>query len=165
MSEDWRRHPRLIDYEVSTLGRVRRLTAKRGTYSGRLKRPTLSTTGYLVVNLDGKPRKVHALVLETFIGPRPPKCDACHNDGVRTNNVLVNLRWASRSENMADARAHGTLTEGAKHGHAKLTAEDVAWIRFHASAGVLQKDIATRYKITRGHVSEIVNYKTWMCEP
>jgi hypothetical protein len=165
MKEDWRQHPRFVDYEVSTLGRVRRLTAKSGTYKGRLKAPSTSTTGYAVISIEGKPRKVHTLVLETFVGPRPKGCDACHKDGSRTNSKLSNLRWATRAKNMADARRHGTLTEGAKHGHAKLTAAAVAEIRFLASTGVLQKTLAKRFKVTSGHVSEIVNRKTWMCEP
>ncbi len=161
MKEDWRRHPRFTDYEVSTLGRVRRLTASKGTYRGRLKKPSLGTTGYLVISIEGKPRKVHVLVLETFVGKRPKRCDACHNDGHRFRNALVNLRWASRTENMADARKHGTLPQGESHGHAKLTEGEVLSIRMHAATGVLQKDLAKVFGVTPSHVSEIVNHKTW----
>lgn len=161
-SETWKHHPVFLNYEVSTLGRVRRLTASKGTYRGRLKKPSISGTGYAIVNIERKPRKVHALVLETFIGPRPAGCDACHNDGSRLNSTLLNLRWASRIENMADARKHGTLSQGESHGCAKLTEADVYGIRLDASTGVLQKDLAAFYKVSCGHISEIVNRKTWM---
>lgn len=161
VKEDWRQHPRFVSYEVSTLGRVRRLTASKGTYKGRLKRPSVSTTGYAIVSIEGKPRKVHVLVLETFVGPRPKGCDACHNDGSRLNSALLNLRWAPRTENMADARKHGTLAQGESHGLAKLTAADVIEIRKLAASGVLQKVLALCFAVTPGHVSEIVNRKTW----
>lgn len=113
-SETWRRHPVFVDYDVSDQGRVRRAIPAKGAQVGRVKAASLSTTGYLTVNLDAKPRKVHVLVLETFVGPRPPKHDGCHNDGDRQNNALENLRWATRKENMADAITHGTAQRGAE---------------------------------------------------
>lgn len=115
MSEEaWARHPTYVDYDISTLGRVRRATPKKGTRVGHILSPRPNDTGYLTVVIGNKPRKVHALVLETFVGPRPLKHDGCHNDGDRTNNALPNLRWATRAENMADARAHGTYQVGRK---------------------------------------------------
>src|SRR5687767_12860617 len=112
--ENWLTHPVFVDYEVSDLGAVRRRTAKGGTRAGRMKQPSLTKNGYLTVNIERKPRKVHALVLECFVGPRPEKHDACHNDGTRTNNVLSNLRWATRKENMRDAVGHGTAQSSAE---------------------------------------------------
>lgn len=161
MTEDWKVHPVLFEYEVSTLGRIRRAVPGKGTHKGRMKVPTLSTTGYLTVNIAWKPRKVHALVLETFVSLRPEKHDGCHIDGDRTNNALSNLRWATRAENMAGARKHGTLCQGETHGLAKLKATDVTSIRLLALSGVKLKVLAKMYGVTPGHVSEIVSRKTW----
>jgi hypothetical protein len=161
IDELWQVHPVFLDYEVSTLGRVRRATAKKGTRIGRMKVPSLGTTGYLTVNVDRKPRKVHVLVLETFVGFRPHKHDGLHIDGNKTNNRLSNLRWGTRKENMADARAHGTLRQGEQHGRSKLTEVQVLCIRAMAASGTLLKDIAPLYGVSRGHISEIVARKTW----
>ena len=71
--------------------------------------------GYRMVFLKGEfhdsPTRmvhIHRLVLEAFVGPCPAKMEACHNDGVRLNNRLSNLRWDTRSANVKDAYRHGT---------------------------------------------------------
>lgn len=55
-------------------------------------------------------KHIHRLVLETFVGPCPRGMECCHNDGVRTNNNLSNLRWDTRKANSQDATKHGTAT-------------------------------------------------------
>lgn len=53
-------------------------------------------------------RKIHHLVLEAFVGPRPDGLETCHNDGVPANNWLTNLRWDTKPNNAKDRRVHGT---------------------------------------------------------
>lgn len=53
-------------------------------------------------------RTVHTLVLEAFVGPRPPGMEGCHWDNDRANNWLANLRWDTKSANMLDQVRHGT---------------------------------------------------------
>jgi len=112
-------------YEVSSLGRVRSV-ARTVTRSGhpfrvaaRVLKPWTMKGGYPAVTLrsDGKSwsRAVHALVLQSFVSPRPDGMDACHEDGDPLNNVVTNLRWDTRSGNMQDALRHGT------HNHASKT--------------------------------------------
>lgn len=66
-------------------------------------------------------RRVHQLVLEVFVGPRPDGYHGCHNDGDNANNRLTNLRWDTASENNFDLVRHGTHWNGkkqfCKHGH------------------------------------------------
>ena len=158
MKEIWRLHPKFVDYEVSTRGRIRRATPAKGTIVGRLKEPSLGTTGYLVVNIEGKPRKVHSMVIETFVGPRPAGSDACHRNGRRTDNRIENLYWGSRTQNMRDARAHGTDPRCDRHGGSKLTWPQVLQIRSRHAAGELQRDLAAEFDVTRGHVSYLINH-------
>jgi len=89
----------------------------RGGRSWRLRGKTLKLVkhreGYRCVTLyrnDGKPTKVlvHHLVLEAFVGPRPPGKEGCHWDNNRANNYIENLRWGTRSDNMQDSVRHGT---------------------------------------------------------
>ncbi len=66
------------------------------------------STGYLTVSLfrdDGSRRTklVHHVVLEAFIGPRQPDCEACHYpDKDKSNNALCNLRWGTHADNGQD---------------------------------------------------------------
>lgn len=40
---------------------------------------------------------------------------ACHGNGIRSDNRLSNLRWDSASANSLDKRAHGTMASGDRH--------------------------------------------------
>ncbi len=54
-------------------------------------------------------RKVHCLILETWVGPRPSGMVACHNDGNPGNNHIDNLRWDTQKANAEDAKKHGRI--------------------------------------------------------
>jgi hypothetical protein len=121
VSEEWRPvYGYEGHYEVSSLGRVRSVDrtvagphdGARWRLRGKLMRPTPWRKGYLGINLskDGKQRRfqVHRLVLEAFVGPCPEGQQACHNNNVRSDNCLVNLRWDTLSANMRDKAIHGT---------------------------------------------------------
>jgi hypothetical protein len=56
----------------------------------------------------GVTRSVHHLVLELFVGPRPPGMECRHLDGNPQNNHRSNLAWGTSKENVADQYLHGT---------------------------------------------------------
>lgn len=95
-------------YEVSDLGRARSWHKPAGKL---LKIIPADGDGHLGITLygAGRPRKryIHNLILEAFIGPRPPELVGCHNDGNPANNILSNLRWDTKSSNSRDAVVHG----------------------------------------------------------
>jgi hypothetical protein len=110
-------------------------------------------------------RRVHRLVLETFVGPCPECMECCHNNGNPSDNRLENLRWDTHSANARDAVKHGTAVWvqqcGEKHPKAKLTEEEVRWIDYQCRAGVPYKDIAWAYNTSEGNVSRIAQHKRW----
>jgi len=105
-------------YEVSDLGRVRSVDRDVAYPGGRMQRhrgrvlsPKRTDEGRKYVNLSrqGKARlyKVALLVLEAFVGPRPPGTFGCHSDGDASNDRVTNLRWDTPSANNYDRIAHG----------------------------------------------------------
>lgn len=67
-------------------------------------------------------KKVHRLVLESFVGPCPQEMEALHRDGNKINCRLDNLHWGSRSQNCVDRVRHGVHNQARKtacpRGHA-----------------------------------------------
>jgi hypothetical protein len=107
------------DYEVSDRGRVRSLdrVVQRSSSPQRRRGQMIKrclSHGYPVVNLAGQTRQIHVLMLEAFVGPRPSDMYGCHNDDVRTNNVLSNLRWGTPTSNSHDKRVHGNEFNASK---------------------------------------------------
>lgn len=154
---EWRPCAGYPDYEISEHGAVRRISS-HARWGCREKTPWLRN-GYIFVKMPGnKSEKVHRLVAFSFIGAPPsPKHEVAHGDGTRTNNHFTNLRWATRSENMKDAVAHGT-----RRGPHKLQRHQVEALRARAAAGVSQRRLASEFGISQPHVSGILSGKFWI---
>ena len=140
---EYRSHADFTGYRIGDDGSVwTEWTFKGGGYAGtpewylsgcwRQLKPDIDKRGRSRVYLRSAEREythkfVHVLVLEAFIGPRPPKYQACHNNGDTTDNRLQNLRWDTVSNNHMDKHRHGTMQIGSKHSKAKLT-ETQVWL-------------------------------------
>ncbi len=141
-------------YEVSNDGRVRSSVGLRP----RILKPGV-VGGYLRVSL-GRDRGeyVHRLVLQVFVGECPEGEQACHNNGKKTANRLLNLRWDTPVGNYADKRKHGTHLEGADAPWATLTAASVRSILRSRRA---HSDLASRYGVGRSTISKIKRGERW----
>ncbi len=120
-------------------------------------------TKYQTIVLRGKKtRLAHSLVLQAFTGPCPPKLEACHNDGNRSNNAAANLRWDTKSSNQADRITHGTDNSGERNPWAKLTDDVVrALRREYVPRKVTFQKLADKYGITKGNVIHVIKRHTW----
>ena len=88
-------HPR---YRVSTLGRVKCLSWGK-TGKERICKLSVDGNGYLKVEIDRVTKKVHRLVIESFI-PNPEKKPCVdHINTIKTDNRVENLRWCTHKEN------------------------------------------------------------------
>lgn len=131
-------------------------------------KPILTSAGYYVVCL-GKTCEarvatlpIHRLVLEAFIGPRPPGMECRHKDGVRTNNRLDNLAWGTHQENEDDKKLHGSRPRGSHSKCAKVTEDDVAeMLRMHHEKGMTKSAIARHFGLHHSTVMDIISRKNW----
>lgn len=166
MDEIWKPAPNAPDYEVSSLGRVRRVTNRTSGKAGAVLRLQSLPAGYRFVVLttaSGKRQNLYVsrLICEAFHGAPPsPHHHAAHGDGDRSNNAAGNLRWATPVENAADKRRHGTHRTGEACHAARLTAAKVREVLMWAPF-VSARAIARVYRVSDATVRDIIHGRTW----
>lgn len=163
MNETWKP---VLDYEgiyeVSDLGRVRRVRGGKGAKVGALLRPT-PFGRYLVVRLSDLPgkrktvtRNVHELVLEAFRGVRPVAGQECrHLNDLPRDNRLPNLEWGTKSENALDRSRNGC--------HGKPLDRHKARVICHLAlrARLSQRTIGRWFGVSAVVVSHVKRGKLW----
>ena len=94
-------------YQVSNMGRVRRLTFVNNVVQKEkvhIVRPTDNGRGYFVIGLktNGKRKSkyVHRLVAEAFCENPEGKTCVNHKDYDKHNNMACNLEWCTQKENV-----------------------------------------------------------------
>ena len=113
-------------YEVSNLGRVRRIESfvngKAGSkrkVSGKILKPRTYRNGYLYVTLckNGVVRNflLHRLVATAFLPKSDKKFQVNHLDENKLNNTVENLEWCTQKENIN----YGTRTKRASEKRSK----------------------------------------------
>lgn len=112
--------------------------------------------------LSGRETSAPFAICTIAHGPRPSKNhETAHSCG-KGHEGCVNprhLRWATRVENEADKRKHGTLRKGTLINTSKLNEADVVAIRQSAnSTGV---EMAKQYGVSTAAISAIRTRKSW----
>lgn len=159
---EWRVIPSFPAYLISVDGLV------YSTLTNKIKSTYLANR-YVCCGFqkDGKAKtkKVHHLVAEAFLGPRPKGMFVCHIDGNVLNNKASNLRYGTPKSNTADMKSHGTAPLGSKHGSAKVTEDDVRYIRSHYKRESYCKsnvrELAAKFGISRTQVHDIIAKRVW----
>lgn len=120
-------------YQISNFGRVKSFC--RGTC--KILKPNF-VAGYLrfelSMNNERKCFLAHRLVAETFIPNNEEKKQVNHIDGHKFNNYVDNLEWVTSSENAQHAYDIQLKKSGVERATAKLTTEQVIYIRDNPDA-------------------------------
>jgi len=133
-------------------------------------KPSIDLNGYpsccLSIKNFHKSIRVHTMVLDAFVGPRPVEKECRHLDGNRQNNRLENIRWGTMTDNQRDRARHGTVTRmcGEKNGFAKLTWPLVAQIRNEYRKnvrGFTTPALAKKFHVSYSAIWYVIKRKTW----
>lgn len=128
--------------------------------------------GYLAVSLwdsskrGSKKRKtflVHRLVAETFIPNIENKPTVNHKDGIKTNNAVDNLEWATWGEQEIHSFANGLnyARKGEDANRAQLTWDNVHYIRTHYPNESVAR-LSAKFNITKECVYAILYNYNWV---
>jgi len=152
-AEIWKSIEGASDYEISSHGYVR-------WTDGRIKKPTISRAGVLVVNLYGngstKVRAVHSLVADAFLGPRPAGHMVSFKDSDSMNVDAENLTYVPLS-----LRQPRRPSERGKYLVGKLTRYQADEIRKRALAGESTLSLAEQFGVSSALVSNIKHGRKW----
>ncbi len=95
MQETWKDIPGYDGYyQASDLGQIR-------NKHGKIFK-SCDARGYRIVTLNGVSKRVHGLILLTFVGPRPEGLQCRHMNNDPSDNRLSNICYGTRAENDAD---------------------------------------------------------------
>jgi hypothetical protein len=149
-------------YDVSSLGRVRRVAGTHQCPRGRVLRTWTPPNGYLYVRLSRPSGKigaaVHQLVAVAFLGPCPAGMQVNHKDLDRENARADNLEYLTPLENQRHSWANGRVpTRGEKLAR-KLVAGDVSAIR---SSPESNRVLAARYGVTVDYIYQLRSGRRW----
>lgn len=135
MDEEWKclvyHNKTFNDFEVSNTGKLRNVRTGTEYKTYKNKQGYYQVCVSLGSRCDKQIFKIHRAVAETFIPYEEGKHHVNHKDGNKLNNNAYNLEWVTPQENSRHAYDTGLAVakSGADGGAAKLTAEQVKYIR------------------------------------
>ena len=159
--------PNWENYGVSKNGDVARIKGGvRGATPNLVLKPFMhKTRGYLTVRLYDRERQktfdVHRLVAMTFLGDIPNGMQVCHNNGVKTDCRLSNLRIDTIVANSHDKILHNKTNRGEKNGKNKYSENQIKDLKLRILHGETDKSIAKEFGMPQSHVKNIRNGYKW----
>lgn len=147
-------------YQISNLGRVRRIDNKK------VLKPLNISNGYKGVRLyrnkeDATTKKIHRLVAEYFISNPLNLPQVNHKDGNKSNNKVNNLEWCSNDYNMNHAVMNSLILLGDKRHSSKCTEESLVLLQRLIDCGFTIKQLSIIYTISKNSMKEIIRGRAY----
>ncbi len=144
-------------YLVSSFGRIKSLT------KNKIRKAYVAVGGYLRTTLtykdEDKSFYPHILVALTFIPNPENKGQVNHKKGIKFDNRMWSLEWATSKENIDHAFATGLSKVGEDHGLSKLTNIQALDI-FNSKEK--RNYLAKKYNVSLHTIKNIKLGKTWI---
>ena len=129
------------------------------------------TRGYGEININGKPERANRIAHELFIGPVPTDMVVRHSCHLPSCVNPGHLRLGSQADNMRDmvlarrqlrGEARSRILSGERSPLAKLTENDVQWIRWLYKQGhTTHRKLARAFHVSHGNIAFILRGGTW----
>lgn len=149
---------------ISNFGRVKRIAHQWNNKGDSIRKigesilPQYIVRGYKYVGIstngESKLYRVHRLVALAFIPNPENKPTVNHVNEIKFDNRVVNLEWATHSEQIL----HGGITVGAKNGRSKLSESQVLEIRM---SNVSSPKLSKQFNVSTTVINSIKNKKSW----
>lgn len=158
--------------EVSSLGNVRRkerpityIDGRKGTLPAAMMRPSINADGYCVCSFSKKKLYVHRLVSEAFLDEPEyimAKQTVNHKNGIKSDNRVENLEWATYQKNSSHARETNLNKQhGERTNLTKYTDQFIDAVRnVHAEYAPNYEKLGKMFGITGSHARQIVLHET-----
>lgn len=160
-------------YQVSDLGRVKRVKKTKGATEGKILKNLLNkrkdnSEGYYYASLwrNGREHRitVHRLVALAFIPNPKNKPEINHKNGIKAFNRPENLEWVTKSENALHARRVLGVGAGENNYRAKLKNSDIPLIRQLLNEGNLtQTAIGKMFGVAYAVIKNVKRNRTYRC--
>lgn len=142
-------------YQISNLGRVRRIDNKK------ILKPLNLSNGYKGVRLyknkkEATTKKIHRMVAEYFISNPLNLPQVNHIDGNKSNNKVNNLEWCSNEYNMNHAVMSNLIKKGEERNSSKCTEKSLLLLQNLIDYGFTIKQLSIIYLISKNAMKEII---------
>lgn len=171
--EVWKTIDGFNNYMISSLGRVKSLVYKNGSYIKKEEYPIIlkqrfDTKGYCTITIvsDSKIRKtlkLHRLVAKAFIPNPENKPQVNHIFNIKTHNFITDLEWTTNIDNMRHSYEKGYrdgMVKGEKNGRAILKECDVIYIYTNPDRKYCS-DLMNEFKLEKSTIHSIYSGKNW----
>lgn len=166
-------------YQISNHCKIKSLSRRINSSFGKTRviperyiNPSIDSNGYRILQLirynKRRTIRLHRLLALHFIPNPENKPEVNHKDGIKLNNSLSNLEWATHKENAIHSYKNGMTKKPKPSGHkgeqchnALLKEKDVISIRQYFDYGISVKVLADAYNVSIGCIKQIGYRRTW----
>lgn len=120
-----------------------------------------SSRGYGKLSYDGKDVRAHRLVYKLIYGTSPDAvCHKCDNPPCcNPKHLFAGTNGSNNSDRKRKGRSNNL--KGEEHFHAKLTSNQVLYIREAHNNGVSQAELGRKFGLQRSSIGQIVRGERW----